>query len=109
MKIDMHLYANGNDPFVFPLGDFLVHVHAGAPPHESPTVPELAPDSELPPPPEETPVMTVSFDPAKYPRPTPVPLPFGLVHVHGVDEIRGWFNEVEMGPGDSPVRFRLDT
>jgi hypothetical protein len=109
MKIDMHLYANGNDPFIFPLGDFLVHVHAGAPPHESPTVPELAPDSELPPPPEETPVMTVSFDPAKYPRPTPVPPPFGLVHVHGVDEIRGWFNEVEMEPGDSPVRFRLDT
>ena len=109
MLIDMHFYANGNDPFIFPLGDFLVHVHTGAPPHESPTVPELAPKSELAPPPEQTPVMRVSFDPTKYPRPTPVPLPFGLAEVYGVAGIRGWFNEIDLGSGDSPVRFRLDT
>lgn len=109
MKIDMHFYANGNDPFIFPLGDFLVHVHAGTPPGEFPAVPDLAPESELPPPPEQTPMMRVSFDPTKYPRPTPVPLPYGLIHVQGADAIRGWFNEVDLGLDDSPVRFRLDT
>jgi hypothetical protein len=109
VKIDMHFYANGNDPFIFPLGDFLVHVHAGAPPHDMPTGPDLAPQSEVPPPPEQTPTMSVSFDPTKYPRPTPVPLPLGLVHVQGAEEIRGWFNEVDLGADDSPVWFRLDT
>jgi hypothetical protein len=51
----------------------------------------------------------VVFDPAKYPKPTPVGVPLGLVQVQGADEIRGWFNEVELGLDDSPVRFRLDT
>jgi hypothetical protein len=108
MKIDMHFYTNGNDPFVFPLGDFLIHVHAGAPPHEYPTGPELDPQSELPSP-AETPMMSVIFDPTTYPKPTPVPVPLGLVQVRGANEIQGWFDEVQFGLGDSPVRFRLDT
>ena len=34
MAIPIYLYANGNDPFIFPLGEFIVHVHAGPPPAE---------------------------------------------------------------------------
>src|SRR5580704_121939 len=101
MKIDMHFYANGNDPFVFPLGDYIVHVHAGAPPNESPTVPGLIPTSDLSPPPDQTPRMTV-----QYPTPTRVPVPLGLTRVHGADEIRDWFNDVELEPGDQPIQFR---
>lgn len=107
MKIDMHFYANGNDPFIFPLGDFMVHVHAGAPPQESSTVPSPRPASDPIPPLDQTPRMTVSLDPP--PKPTPVPPPYGLTRIHGAEEIRGWFSEVQLESGDQPVRFRLDT
>jgi hypothetical protein len=109
MKLDVHFYANGNDPFIFPLGEYLVHVHAGVPPGPPPAVPEPLPESELPLPPEPGPRMSVSADWTDIPRPTPVSLPYGFVHPYGVDEIRHWLSEVEVGPGDSPVRFRLDT
>jgi len=109
MKIDMHFYANGNDPFIFPLGDFIVHVHAGAPPQESSTVPGPDLAYGLTPPPGQTPTLTVSPNPEPIPTPTSVPLPYGLTHIHGADEIRGWFSEAQLESGDQPVRFRLDT
>jgi len=107
MKIDMHFYTNGNDPFIFPLGDFMVHVHAGAPPQESSAVPGPPPVSGRIPPFEQTPMMTVTHFPP--PKPTSVPPPYGLTHIHGADEIRGWFSQAQLESGDQPVRFRLDT
>jgi hypothetical protein len=99
MAIDIDLYANGNDPFTFSLGDLIVHVHAGAPPGGSSTAPGPAPA------PEVAPVTGVSV----YPTKTRVGPPINLTYVHGADETRAWLNEVELEPGDQPVRFRLDT
>ena len=100
MATNIHLYANGNDPFIFPLGDFIVHVHAGAPPEEPSTATSPAPEPDLAP---ITPRLTV------YPRKTPVGPPIGLIHIEGVGEMQNWFNSIEMEPGDQPVQFRLDT
>ncbi len=99
MAIDIDLYANGNDPFTFSLGDLTVHVHAGAPPDGPPAPPGPAAT------PQPAPVTTVSV----YPTKTRVGPPINLTYVHGADETRAWLNEVELEPGNQPVRFRLDT
>jgi hypothetical protein len=99
MAIDIDLYANGNDPFTFPLGDFIVHVHAGAPPYRS------SPASGPAPAPEQAPVTRLSV----YPTKTRVGPPINLAYVQGADETRAWLNQVELEPGDQPVRFRLET
>ena len=78
MAIDIDLYANGNDPFTFSLGDLTVHVHAGAPPDGSP--PSRGSTATRQP----APVTTVSV----YPTKTRVGPPISLTYVHGADETR---------------------
>jgi hypothetical protein len=105
VAIPIYLYANGNDPFIFPLGDFIVHVYAGPPPGEesiitSPTV--SSPVAE----PDPAPVTSRLV---VFPRKTRVGPPIGLTYIQGSDEMREWFNSVELEHSDQPVRFRLDT
>jgi hypothetical protein len=98
MAIELDLYANGNDPFTFSLGDLTVHVHAGAPP-----------DAPNPPEPPGTPPLTPVTRVSVYPTKTRVGPPINLTYINGADETREWLNEVELEPGDQPVRLRLDT
>jgi hypothetical protein len=98
MTNDVHFYANGNDPFIFPLDVYTVYVHAGADPWtvsrpvagSGPRI-QVAPSPGLVLPPK-----------------TRIPPPMALARIHGADEMRVWLSEVELALGDQPVRFRLD-
>jgi len=101
MAIDIHLYANGNDPFTFPLEPYIVHVHAGPPPGTSGTAPGPAPSPR----PEPAPSQPRLWE---YPTETPVGPPIRATYVHGAEQVRNWLSQVYMGSSDQPVRFRLD-
>jgi hypothetical protein len=110
MAIPIYLYANGNDPFIFPLGDFIVHVHTGPPPAEAPTVSSpVAPGTAASGAAAITDSAPVTPRLMAYPRKTRVGPPLGLTYVHGPDEMREWLSTIELEHADQPVRFRLDT
>jgi hypothetical protein len=97
MATNVYLYANGNDPFVFPLGDYIVHVYAGAPPSMSP-----GPVAEPP----NGPKVKFISGPEVQPE-TPFP-PVTAFPIRDKDEMRDWLSEVKQTLGDQPARFRLD-
>ena len=97
---DIHLFANGNDPFILPIGEYVFHIHAGAPPHIPST--ESGPVAEAVGAPV-TPIMSA------YPHKTPIGTPMALTPIHGTDEMRNWLNQVELELGDQPLHLRLDT
>jgi hypothetical protein len=97
MAIPVYLYADGNDPFVFPFGTFEFYVFAGAPPSAaSGSTTGSAPGIQVTPP-----------SGSGY-LPTPIPPPIALAYVSGPDEIREWLNTAKQALGDQPARFRLD-
>jgi hypothetical protein len=98
MAIDVYFYANGNDPFTFPLGAYTVHVYVGAPPL---TTPGPATGS--------SPGIQVTPTPGWRPtHRTPIPPPIALDRIHDAGEMRDWLNEAKLALGDQPVQFRLD-
>lgn len=97
MAIDLYLYANGTDPFIFPLGAYTVHIYAGAPPS---TASGSAAGS--PPGIQVTPTSGSVYVP------THIPPPIALAYVSDTDEMRDWLNEAMQALADQPARFRLD-
>jgi hypothetical protein len=109
MGIDVHLYANGNDPFTFPLEPYIFHVHAGPPP--PPPDPPLSPDITS----TSSRISGVEYDVrpettviSEYPTETPISPPIRATAVHGADDVREWLQQADLESGDQPIRFRLD-
>lgn len=104
MAIDLHVYANGSDPFIFSFGDVTLHVHSGAPPDASST--PTGPAAHGP-----VSVDQISATPRliAYPTKTPVKAPIALTYVREVGEILPWLTAVESEPGHEGTRFRIDT
>lgn len=98
MATDVYFYANGNDPFIFRLGGYTVHVLAGPPPSTA-SGPAIG----------STPGIQVAPGPGlTLPPKSRIPPPIALSLIHSTDDMRDWLNQAGLELGDQPVRFRLD-
>ena len=101
MPTDIDLWANGNDPFTFPLGDYIVHVHAGTPPYQSAIAADIVTLT--------SPFVTQDAVHVTAYRPrTPLPAPISTCSFSGVADVQDWLAKVEQEAGDEAIHFRVD-